>query len=95
MARYQIVSWKGIPASVEACDEAETVTIQLSERFQMLIDSVAMQLGLHDSDAYIELWTREAPQERAGTARQVSEAIAAELEERFPTFIGGAFSRPV
>ena len=38
---------------------------------------------------------REPPQERAGTARQVSDAIVAELEERFPTFIGGAFSRPV
>ena len=94
MARYQIVSWKGIPASVEARDEADTVTVQLSERFQMLIDSVAMQLGLHDSDAYIELWTREAPQERAGNARQVADAIAAELEERFPTFIGRAFARP-
>ena len=94
MASYQIVAWKGIPASVEARDEAETVTVQLSERFQMLIDSVAMQLGLHDSDAYIELWTREAPQERAGNARQVADAITAELEERFPTFIGRAFARP-
>jgi hypothetical protein len=94
VASYQIVVWKGIPASVEARDEAETVTVQLSERFQMLIDSVAMQLGLHDSDAYIELWTREAPQERAGNARQVADAIAADLEERFPTFIGRAFARP-
>ena len=94
MASYQIVVWKGIPAGVEARDEAETVTVQLGERFQMLIDSVAMQLGLHDSDAYIELWTREAPQERAGNARQVADAIAAELEERFPAFIGRAFSRP-
>jgi hypothetical protein len=94
VASYQIVVWKGIPASVEARDEAETVTVQLSERFQMLIDSVAMQLGLHDSDAYIELWAREGRQERAGSARQVADAIAAELEERFPTFIGRAFSRP-
>jgi hypothetical protein len=94
VASYQIVVWKGIPASVEARDEAETVTVQLSERFQMLIDSVAMQLGLQDSDAYIELWAREGRQERAGSARQVADAIAAELEERFPTFIGRAFSRP-
>ena len=45
MASYQIVAWKGIPASVEARDAQETVTVALSERFQMLIDSVAMQLG--------------------------------------------------
>jgi cvfA/B/C family virulence factor len=94
VATYQIVSWKGIPASVEAQDEAGAVTVALSDRFQMLIDSVAMQLGLHDSDAYIELWTRETPEVRAGAARAVADAVAAELEERFPTFIGRAFARP-
>ena len=30
MASYQIVAWKGIPASVEARDEAETATVQAS-----------------------------------------------------------------
>jgi hypothetical protein len=94
VATYQIVAWKGIPATVEARDGAETSTVALSERFQMLIDSVAMQLGLHDSDAYIELWTREPAEERPGGAREVAEAVAAELEQRFPTFIGRAFTRP-
>ncbi|MBM4439307.1 MAG: virulence factor [Candidatus Rokubacteria bacterium] len=94
MATYQVVAWKGIPASVEARDDDGAVTVPLSDRFQMLIDSVAMQLGLTDSDAYIDLWAREAPQERPGPARAVAEAVAAELEERFPTFIGRAFARP-
>ena len=94
MATYQVVAWKGIPASVEARDDADAVTVPLSERFQMLIDSVAMQLGLHDSDAYIELWARESAQERPGDARQVAETVAAEIEARFPTFIGRAFARP-
>ena len=94
MATYQVVSWKGIPASVEAADEEGSVTVGLTDRFQMLIDSVAMQLGLHDSDAYIDLWTRETPQDRPGNARAVAEAVAAELEELFPTFIGRAFARP-
>jgi hypothetical protein len=94
VASYQLVAWKGIPASVEARDGEETVTVALSDRFQMLIDSVAMQLGLHDSDAYIELWTREAPRERPGGAREVAEAVAAEIEAKFPTYIGGAFTRP-
>ena len=94
MATYQIVVWKGIPASVEAREGTDAVTVTLSEKFQLLIDSVAMQLGLHDSDAYIDLWTREAPQERPGGAREVAEAVAAEIEARFPTYIGGAFTRP-
>ena len=94
MATYQLVVWKGIPASVEARDESETVTVQLSERFQMLIDSVAMQLGLHNSEAYVEQWTREPAKERPGGAREVAETVAAEIEERFPTFIGRAFAPP-
>ena len=94
MASYQIVAWKGIPASVEARDGSDTVTVALSEKFQMLIDSVAMQLGLHDSDAYIELWTREPVQECPGSARVVAEAVARELEDRFSSIIATAFSRP-
>ena len=94
MAIYQIIAWKDIPAVVEARDGMETVTRELSDRFQALIDSVAMQLGLHDGDAYLEQWTRGAMQERAGTAREVAEAVAAELEDRFPEFIGRAFGRP-
>ena len=94
MASYQVVVWNGIPASVEARDDNDTVTVQLSERFQALIDSAAMQLGLSESDAYIELWTREAPQERAGSAGDVARTVAAEIEDRFPSYIGRAFARP-
>ena len=94
MASYQVVVWNGIPASVEARDDDGTVTVQLSDRFQALIDSAAMQLGLSESDAYIELWTREASQERAGSAGDVARAVAAEIEDRFASYIGGAFARP-
>ena len=92
MARYRIIAWKDIPASVEARDGADSVTLQLSERFQMLIDSAAMQLGVHD-DAYLEQWGA-TDGERPGSARDVSAAIASELEERFPEFIALAFRKP-
>lgn len=94
MASYQVVVWNGIPASVEARDGDGMVTLQLSDRFQALIDSAAMQLGLSESDAYIELWTREPPQERAGTAGDVARAVVAEIEDRFTSYIGRAFARP-
>jgi hypothetical protein len=93
VASYRIIAWKDIPASVEARDGADHVTLQLSERFQALIDSVATQLGLHDQDAYLEHWGATDGQ-RAGSAREVSSAIAAELEERFPEYISRAFRRP-
>ena len=92
MATYRIIAWKDIPASVEARDAADAVTLQLSERFQALIDSVAMQQGVHD-DAYLEHWGA-TDGERPGSAREVSSAIAAELEERFPEYIARAFRRP-
>ena len=92
MATYRIIAWQDIPASVEARDGADSVTLQLSERFQALIDSLAMQQGVHD-DAYLEHWGA-TDGERPGSAREVSSAIAAELEERFGEYIARAFRRP-
>jgi len=94
MATYQIIAWKDVPAMVEARDETETVTRPLSDRFQQLIDSVAMQLDIQDQDAYLGLWARGAAQERPGRAAEVADAIVAELEARFPEFISHAFRSP-
>jgi hypothetical protein len=91
VATYQIVVWRGIPASVEARDPNGTVTRALSERFQMLIDAVAMQFGVHESEAYIAEWGRSAPTERPGTAEEVAAVVAAELEERFSEYAAQAF----
>jgi hypothetical protein len=94
MASYQIIAWKDVPAMVEARDSSETVIRQLSDRFQQLIDSVAMRLGLQDQDAYLDFWARGAVQERSGSATEVADAVVADLEARFPEFISQAFNRP-
>jgi hypothetical protein len=91
MASYRIIAWKEIPATVEARDGADAVTLPLSDRFQALIDSVAMQLGLSGDD-YLEHWGA-TDGERAGSAREVGAALVAELEERFPEFTARAFGR--
>jgi hypothetical protein len=92
MASYRIIAWKDIPATVEARDDADHVTMPLSDRFQALIDSLAMQLGLGDEDAYLEHWTA-TDGERPGSAREVGAAVAAELEDRFPEFTARMFGR--
>jgi len=94
VATYQIIAWKDVPSMVEARDEAGTVTRSLSDRFQQLIDSVAMQLGLQGQDAYLDLWARGAVQERPGSATEVAEAVVAEIESRFTEIISRAFRRP-
>ncbi|HUK64387.1 MAG TPA: virulence factor [Dongiaceae bacterium] len=93
MATYRIIAWRSIPAAVEARDGAGQVTLQLSERFQALIDSAAMQLGLHDNDAYLDHWGA-IEGERVGSASDVGAAVVAELEERFPEYIARALGRP-
>lgn len=94
MARWEIVAWQEIPAAVEVTDEGGQVTLQLSERFQSLIDSVAMQQGLESSDAYLEQWRKLPGGERPGSARDVGEAVVAEIEANFMDYIGRAFRRP-
>ena len=93
MASYRIIVWKNIPAAVEARDSAGQVNLQLSDRFQALIDSAAMQLGLHDNDAYLEHWGAIEGEERLGSASDVGAAVVAELEERFPEYIAHALRR--
>ena len=93
MARWEVVAWQDIPAAVEVIDDGGQLTLQLSERFQALIDSVAMQQGLEGSDAYLEQWRKLPGGERPGAARDVGEAVVAELEARFMDYIGRAFRR--
>ena len=92
MATYRVIAWKGIPASVEAQDGPDSVTVELSERFQMLIDSVAMQRGLHGSDEYLDSWAPGEALDRPGTAREVADAVAADLESRFAEVAARAFT---
>jgi hypothetical protein len=94
VATYRIIAWKDVPSMIEARDDAGTVTRPLSDRFQQLIDSVAMQLGLQGQDAYLDLWARGDVQERPGSATEVAEAVAAEIESRFTEIISRAFRRP-
>jgi hypothetical protein len=83
VAKYQILYWKDIPSVVEASDATDSAAVQLSERFQLLIDAVAMKLGLDGTDEYLEQWHHGDEQERPGRVRDVADAVARELEEKF------------
>ncbi|MGH7332417.1 MAG: virulence factor [Candidatus Rokuibacteriota bacterium] len=86
MATYQILFWQDIPSLVEASDAEGSVKLQLSDRFQALIDAVAMRLGRAGTDEYLDQWEHGDESERPGSAREVAEAVVAELEARFPQF---------
>jgi hypothetical protein len=84
MAKYKILFWQGIPSQVRATDENGRLTRRLPERFQKTIDEAAMALGMIGSDTYTNGFTWGEEIEHPGSAEEVAEAIAAELDEKHP-----------
>jgi len=91
VARYRILHWKEIPSLVEAFDGDQMVRLPLSQRFQDLIDAVAMREGATETDAYLEGWGQGPELDRSGDPSTVAQAVAAEIEERFPELIASRF----
>jgi hypothetical protein len=72
---------------VEAMDAEHTVRIPLSQRFQDLIDAMAMREGASESEAYLEGWAPGPETERPGDAETVAREVAAELEADFQDLV--------
>jgi hypothetical protein len=84
MATYQVLYWHDIPVQVRAKDAGGRAGAELPARFQEAIDQAAMAAGLIGSDDYTEAFRWGEQQERAGSAREVADALAAELDARHP-----------
>ncbi len=80
VATYKILYWQEIPTQIKVEDEIDDLTVMLDDKFMKLVDVLAVQRGLQDADAYLAQWKWSEEQERAGSARQVAEALKAELE---------------
>jgi uncharacterized membrane protein len=93
MAKYTILNWQDLPSLVEAKDDEGTHKIQLSQRFQALIDHVAMESGLMGSDAYLDAWTKTDVQEREGTAEEVAKIVVEEVEAQFSDIMAAHTSK--
>jgi hypothetical protein len=83
MARVRITYWGDVPVLVTGRDAGGEVTMPLSPRFQELVDALAVQAGLTESDAYLAAWRTGPDEERAGTSESAARAVAAELEAAF------------
>ena len=78
---------------VEAKDENGVHKLQLDQKFQKLIDAVAMRKGLAGTDTYLEEWRRGKPVAREGSAEEVAAAVKAELEAEFRTIRAAALGQ--
>ena len=88
MAKYQVLYWREIPAQLKAYEGTRPISQALSERFQVEIDRIAMKEGLVGTDEYLDQWQWSEEEERPGTAREVLEEVAAELEAQFDALSG-------
>jgi hypothetical protein len=87
MARYQVIYWRDIPSLVEGFEGDRIVRVPLSQRFQDLIDTLAMRTGASSTEAYLEGWRHGAEAERPGSAERVAQEVAAEIEAGFQGFL--------
>ena len=80
MAIYKVLYWQEIPTQVKAEDDDEDVTVMLDGRFMQQVDIFAAKRGLQAADDYLAQWKWSEEEEREGSARDVAEAVKAELE---------------
>jgi hypothetical protein len=82
MTTYKILYWQEIPTQIKAEDESEDVTVMLDDKFMTQVDIFAAKRGLQAADDYLAQWKWSDEEEREGSAREVAEAVKAELEAK-------------
>ena len=93
MVKLILISWRDIPSQVIVQRGRQREKAMLSQRFQELIDLVAMKKKLAGTDAYLEQWNKGPRTDRNGSAGEVVQAVAAELEADFDTIRTDAIAK--
>jgi 5-methyltetrahydrofolate--homocysteine methyltransferase len=78
-SQYQVLYWQDIPSEVKAWDDFDEVKLSLPEKFALRIDASAQKQGLISQDAYAAHLRWSDAAERAGSPREVAEAVRREL----------------
>jgi len=78
-SKYQILYWQDIPSELKAWDDFDEVKMSLPEKFVIKIDASAQKQGLISHDAYAAHLHWGETIERAGSPREVAEAVRKEL----------------
>lgn len=80
MTKLTLLCWQEIPSVVEAKDGKEVHKVELSLKFQELIDLIAMKRGLGGTDEYLMHWNKRPRPEVETGATEAAEALAGEIE---------------
>ena len=90
MSTYSILYWQEIPSVVEATDGETSSKLQLTIRFQELIDQVAMRRGLAGTDTYLEGFHRGESLQMTGTPEEVAKSVKDKLEADYDVIAASA-----
>ncbi len=83
-SKCQILYWQNIPSEIKAWDDFDEVKLSLPEKFAARIDAAAQTQGLISQDAYSAHLRWGEILERAGSPREVADALKQELDAKFP-----------
>ena len=83
MAKVSILYWQDIPSVVEARGPDGVHKELLSERFQELIDLIAMKKKLMGTDEYLMQWHKGRRYEVKGTAKEAAAVVKEDFESRY------------
>lgn len=92
MTKISVLCWQEIPSVVEAKDGKDIHKVGLSQRFQELIDLIAVKRGLDGTDDYLMHWRKDRrPDSDAGPV-EAAETLAAEIEAAYATIRADAIA---
>ena len=83
MVKVSILCWQEIPSLVEGKDGTTAKKVELSQRFQELIDLIAMKRKLDGTDEYLMHWNKKPRPEVEGDLEEVVAAVAEEIEAEY------------
>ena len=83
MAKVTILYWEEIPSVVEARQGRSVHKEMLSERFQELIDMIAMKKKLAGTDEYLTQWNKGQPYEVEGAVEEAAKQVKEDLESKY------------
>ena len=93
MTKVTILYWQEIPSVVEARDRSGRHKIELSSRFQELIDLIAMKKELAGTDEYLVHWRKGRPEEYEGNAEAAARNVAEGIELRYESIRAGEIAK--
>tara|TARA_A100001011_G_C14213155_1_gene800816 strand:+ start:458 stop:745 length:288 start_codon:yes stop_codon:yes gene_type:complete len=83
MTKLSVLFWQNIPSVVEARDTNGIEKVELSKRFNELIDLIAMKKGLAGTDDYLNNWEKKKLLTTEKTAKEIVMEISKDFESQY------------